>query len=190
MTNSSFATIDEFRDIESLNYFRQATTRPETDPEAVLASIRSMGRDNARTPMQWDDGPNGGFTTGRPWIEVNPNTGTINAAGQVGRDGSVFEWYRRLIELRHRDRLVSHGRFTMLAPDHPVLFAYLRTLGDRQLLVLANPAPLPFDAAPELPDADSWRGAAVVLDNWHGGGGGDPLRLAAWQVRVLERRVG
>ena len=97
-----------------------------------------MGRDNARTPMQWDAGPQAGFTTGTPWIDVNPDHESVNAAAQVGVEGSVFEHYRRLVALRHDEPVVALGDFTMLLPDHPTVYAFTRRLGDDELLVLGN----------------------------------------------------
>ena len=126
MTNAPFATLDDFRDLESLNHFRTVTARGE-DPEKVLAALRYKGRDNARTPMQWDASPNAGFTTGEPWIAVNPNFTEINAAAQVDDPDSVFSHYRRLIALRHEEPCVAHGDFTMLLPDHEQLYAFTRT---------------------------------------------------------------
>ena len=97
-----------------------------------------MGRDNARTPMQWDSGPNAGFTTGTPWIEVNENFRIINAAAERADPDSVFHHYRRLIALRHEDPVVALGDFTMLLPDHEHVYAFTRSLGDVTLTVLGN----------------------------------------------------
>ncbi|BDZ47240.1 hypothetical protein GCM10025866_31490 [Naasia aerilata] len=120
---------------------------------------------------------------------MNPNSDRINAADQVGRTGSVFEWYRRLIALRHGDRLISHGTFSLIAADHPTLFAYLRTLEGRQLLVLANADDEPLDAEPSVPGAEDWAGASVLLDNGPSGAANGVFALEPWQVRVLERRL-
>ena len=100
MTNAPFASIDDFRDIESLNHYAEAIARGAI-PEHVLASMRPMSRDNARTPMQWDASEQAGFTTGTPWIAVNPNHAEINAQAARADPDSVFHHYRRLIELRH-----------------------------------------------------------------------------------------
>ena len=137
MTNTRFDEIGAFRDIESLNHYAEATAAGD-DPDAVLASLRTMSRDNARTPMQWDAGPQAGFTTGEPWIPVNPNYRTINAAEAVEDEDSVFHHYRRLIALRHSEPVVAHGDFTMLLPDDERVYAFTRRLGDDELLVLGN----------------------------------------------------
>jgi oligo-1,6-glucosidase len=104
----------------------------------MLAALAAMSRDNARTPMQWDDGPNAGFTTGTPWLPVNPNHATINAAAQRADPGPVLHHYRRLIALRHDDPVVALGDFAMLLTDDEHVYAFTRRLGDVALLVLGN----------------------------------------------------
>ena len=125
MTNARFDRVEAFRDIESLNHYAEAVASGE-DPDAVLAGLRTMGRDNARTPMQWDAGEHAGFTTGEPWIPVNPNHDEINAEAAVADPDSVFHHYRRLIELRHSEPVVAHGDFTMLLPDDERVYAFTR----------------------------------------------------------------
>ena len=137
MTNAPFAGIDDFRDLESINAYAELVEAGRS-PEDVLVALRAMSRDNARTPMQWDASPQAGFTTGEPWIAVNPNHGEINAAAAVADQGSVFHHYRRLIELRHTDPVVVHGDFTMLLADDPQVYAFTRRLDDVELLVVAN----------------------------------------------------
>ena len=129
---------------------RSTTTREAVaggaDPAEVLAALRDRSRDNARTPMQWDDSPNAGFTTGEPWLAVNPNHVEINARAAVADPDSVFHHYRRLIELRHTEPVVVHGDFTLLLPDDPQVYAFTRRLDDVELLVLGN-----FGADPVTP---------------------------------------
>ena len=131
MTNAPFAGIEDFRDIESVNHHREAG-------EAALPALRERGRDNARTPMQWDDSPHAGFTTGEPWIAVNPNHREINAAAAEADGDSVFHHYRRLIELRHTEPAVAHGSFEMLLADDPAVYAFTRRHEGVELLVLGN----------------------------------------------------
>ena len=137
MTNARFDRIEAFRDIESLNHHAEAVARGDAE-DAVLAGLRTMGRDNARTPMQWDASEHAGFTSGEPWIPVNPNFTEINAEAAVADPDSVFHHYRRLIELRHDEPVVAHGDFTMLLPDDERVYAFTRRLGDVELLVLGN----------------------------------------------------
>ncbi|GAB2749847.1 alpha-glucosidase [Nocardioides pakistanensis] len=178
MTNHPFERIEDFEDIEAVNHYREAVGAG-ADPEEVLSSLRAMGRDNARTPMQWDDSPNAGFTTGEPWLAVNPNHKEINAAAQVCDPESVFEHYRALIRLRHEHPVVAHGDFTLHLDDHDRLFAFTRTLAHEELLVVAN-----FSGAPtEVPArfADRWREATLLLGNVPGS---DGATLEPWEARV------
>jgi oligo-1,6-glucosidase len=187
MTNTPFAAPDDFRDIESINEFIDATTRRGLRPDVVLAAMGRASRDNARTPMQWDAGPQAGFTTGAPWIAANPNHVAINAAGQVGRPGSVFEHYRQLIELRHSEPAVVHGDFTMLLAEHPTLFCYTRSFNGTELLVLANMADTVATASGAFAE---WAAAEVLLPNYPDGFAGldgATVTLRPWEAAVLRR---
>ena len=180
MTNMVFSGIDDFRDIESINHFHQATG-DGMPAEQVLLGLRARSRDNGRTPMQWDAGPQAGFTKGEPWIAVNPNHLEVNAAAQVDDPDSVFSHYRRLIELRHHQPAVAHGDFTMLLPHDPQVYAYTRRLGDIELLVAGN-----WSDAPVTADLDeSWLAADLLLSNL--AGTADSWRLEPWEVRVYRR---
>jgi oligo-1,6-glucosidase len=163
MANAPFAAIGGFRDIQALNYYAQAAARGDVELAALLRAMRKMSRDQARTPVQWDASANAGFTSGTPWIEVNPDYTTVNAAAQVGQPGSVYEHYRKLIELRHTDPVVTDGDFELLLPDHPAIWAFLRHGPDTELLVAANFSADVVGAA--LPLDSEWADAAVVLTN-------------------------
>ena len=160
MTNAPLADLDDFRDLEALNHYHQVVDAG-ADAAEVLAAIRPMARDNARTPMQWDRSRHGGFTTGTPWIAVNPNHREINAADAVADPQSVYHHYRRLIDLRHHEPVVALGRFTMLLADHPTIYAFTRRLDSTELLVLGNFSPEPVVA--DVPDADSWAAAELLV---------------------------
>ena len=125
MTNMVFHGVQDYRDLESVNHFRERVAVGDR-PEDVLAGLAPVSRDNARTPVQWTAGEHAGFTTGTPWIAVNPNHTEINAQNQVGVPGSVFEHYRALIDLRHRDAVVALGAFRLLAAAHPTAWVVLR----------------------------------------------------------------
>ncbi len=190
MTNTPFAAPDDFRDIESINEFIDATTRRGLRPDVVLAAMGRASRDNARTPMQWDAGPQAGFTTGAPWIAANPNHVAINAAGQVGRPGSVFEHYRQLIELRHSEPAVVHGDFTMLLAEHPTLFCYTRSFNGTDLLVLANMSDAETTASGPFA---RWTAAEALLPNYPDGFAGldgATVTLRPWEAVVLRRGRG
>ena len=138
MTNAYMENIADYRDIESLNAYKELTKKENIPAETVMGYIKAVGRDNARTPMQWDASENGGFTSGTPWLQVNKNYKTINAAAQVNDPDSVFAYYKKLIALRHTNEVMVDGVYDVLIPDHPQIYAYTRTLGDKQLLVLCN----------------------------------------------------
>lgn len=138
MTNAYMENIADYRDIESLNAYKELTTKENIPAKTVMGYIKAVGRDNARTPMQWNASDNGGFTSGTPWLQVNKNYKTINAAAQVNDPDSVFAYYKKLIALRHTNEVMVDGVYDVLIPDHPQIYAYTRTLGDKQLLVLCN----------------------------------------------------
>jgi len=137
MTNAGFTTIEHYADIESVNYHALSVSTGLPVDE-VLTGLGVKSRDNARTPMQWDDSPNAGFTTGVPWLPVNSNHTVINAVAARADADSVFHHYRRLIELRHDFEIVREGRFELLLPEHEQVYAYTRSLNGRTLLMLAN----------------------------------------------------
>ena len=178
MTNTYFTAIEHYRDIESLNYHAAALSLG-MEVEAVLHSLSVKSRDNARTPMQWDDTSHAGFTEGIPWLPVNLNYLTINAAAAVEDPNSVFHHFRKLIELRHDHPVVVHGRFELLLPDHEQIWALTRTLNDQVLLMIANwsshPAIASRGTVPDLTDGE-------VLLATHGES--TSLNLEPWESRI------
>ena len=185
MTNMAFASIDEMNDIEAKNYFRLATAVEGADPAEVFARMAPRNRDNARTPMQWDAGEGAGFTTGTPWLRVNPNHTEINAAAQVNDPDSVFAFYRRIIALRHEHPIVAHGDFTMLIPDDPHVYAFTRSLDGETWLVLGN-----FSREEQSPAIDAaWTddGVERVIGNDADPAPGDGITLRPWELLVLRR---
>ncbi|SDT78721.1 glycoside hydrolase family 13 protein [Actinoplanes derwentensis] len=182
MTNHPFGGIDEFQDIEARGLYRQAVELENRTPEEVLTVLRARGRDNARTPMQWDDSPNGGFSTGTPWLPVNPNHVEINAKAQRADPDSVFHYYRRLIELRKTEPAVAGGDFTMLLPHDERLYAFTRRLDGTELLVIGN-----FTGETVRAEIDGWAGAELVLTNLDSPP--DDLTLGPWQAVVYRRSV-
>lgn len=138
MTNCPFSTLDNFRDLESINAFHELTEQGKMTEEDMMAAISYKGRDNARTPMQWDDSAYAGFSTANPWIMVNPNYTKINAKDQVNREDSVFKYYQKLIKLRHESELIVYGTYDLILDDDKDIYAYIRTLGDEKLIVYCN----------------------------------------------------
>ncbi|MDO5702434.1 MAG: alpha-amylase family glycosyl hydrolase, partial [Lachnospiraceae bacterium] len=138
MTNCPWNSLDELNDIESLGNVRAYLEKGLMTYEQAVDVMRRQSRDNARTPMQWDDTENAGFTTGRPWLRVNPNYRVINAAEELKSDDSVFRYYQKLIALRKELDVIVYGTYDLLIPEDPDLFVYTRTLGDEKLLAVCS----------------------------------------------------
>ena len=185
MTNAGFTAIEQYNDIESVNWFAESIEAGD-EPDVLLESLRFRSRDNARTPVQWDASANAGFTSGTPWIGVNPNSTEINVeSDRAAGDRSVFEHYRRLIALRHSSAVVALGDFVLLEPEHPTLYAFTRSLGSETLLVVGNFSNDRMDAP--LLDSSEARNAPVLLGNY-AGAAADVTELRPWEVRVLQLR--
>jgi len=136
MTNYPFETLDQVEDIESLNYAREALEKG-VPMEEIMDSIRVIGRDNARTPMQWDESQNAGFSTGQPWLAVNPNYQVINVQEALANPDSIFYTYQKLVQIRKENSWLIRADFELLDTADKV-FAYIRKDGDRRFLVVAN----------------------------------------------------
>ncbi len=138
MTNTVFNRVEDFRDLESINAYYELTQAGVIRKEELLPMIAYKSRDNARTPMQWDSGENAGFTTGNPWIPVNPNYKTVNAKAQVNDPDSVYNYYKKLISLRHNSDLIVYGDYTPVMEEDTEIFAYIRSYQHEKLFVIAN----------------------------------------------------
>jgi oligo-1,6-glucosidase len=182
MTNYPFRTPQDHKDLEAVNFYHSVVA-VGGDEVAALAGLAKISRDNARTPMQWDSGRNAGFTTGDPWLRVNPNYAWLNAAAQIGVADSVFTHYQTLIRLRHELQILVDGEFTPLMEDDPQLWAYTRTTADRRLLVIAN-----CGRARRTVDVGGvWASAELVLGNLPdtpSSTGSTVLDLAGWDARI------
>ncbi|HDJ1438248.1 TPA: alpha,alpha-phosphotrehalase [Serratia rubidaea] len=163
MTNPGFDSIEQYRDVESLNMYAELRAAGRSDAE-LLAILASKSRDNGRTPMQWSAEPNAGFSTGTPWIPCAGNYRQVNVEAALADQESVFYTYRHLIALRKQYPLLTHGDYQDLAPAHPALWCYQRSWNGQQLLVAANlsPQPLAWDAA-GVEASDLWR---VAIGNY------------------------
>ena len=161
MTNAGFVSLEDYRDIESLGTYRDLVGAGVYTPEEMMACLQEISRDNARTPMQWNDSENAGFTTGTPWIRVNDNYREINAAAQVDDPDSVFSYYRTLIRLRHTDPAVVYGTFVPMLEEDPAVYTYRRVLeDDHALAVYCN------FTSEEVPCG--WEDGEVLLSNYAG----------------------
>ena len=138
MTNAYFKSIDDYKDIEAINAYKEYTESGLMTEEEMLNCLKMVSRDNARTPMQWDDSANAGFTTGTPWISVNKNYTQINAKAALEDKDSVFYYYQKLIRLRHQYEVIVEGVFHGLLEDNDDIYAYERILGDEKLVVACN----------------------------------------------------
>jgi oligo-1,6-glucosidase len=137
MTNVAFEQIEDYRDIETLNYYRVASERGQSHAE-IMASVHAVGRDNARTPMPWHDGVHAGFTTGQPWIDLNPDYRQVNAAAAQADPESVFHHYRQLVALRKQWPVLRDGRFELLWAEDTQICGYARHLSEQVVLVVVN----------------------------------------------------
>ncbi|MCL2806428.1 MAG: alpha-glucosidase [Treponema sp.] len=162
MTNAPFAGISDYRDLESINAYNTLVLEEKSiGREDMLRYMRRKSRDNSRTPMQWNDSPNAGFSQNKPWIMLNPNYREINAEEQMQRADSVFRFYKKLISLRKEMDIITYGNYELLLPDDPDLFVYLRTFQQEQLLVVCNFA----DEKRTFAVPETFSGAKIVITN-------------------------
>ncbi|CAM2900688.1 alpha-glucosidase [Paenibacillus sediminis] len=183
MTNVKFDTIDEYQDIEIHNMYQDKVVRGRADSGTIMAAIHTKGRDNARTPMQWNDQPNAGFTTGTPWLKVNPNYVDINAEKAMQDPNSIFHYYKKLIELRKQNPVMVYGDYELLLEDNEFIYAYTRTLDDEKWLITLNffkdPAELTLPA--HLEEAEK----SIVISNYSEEGM-HPNLLRPYEARVYK----
>lgn len=183
MTNVPFASMDEFRDIESINAYREYTENGIIAPEDMMKYLNYKSRDNARTPMQWSDEKNGGFTKGTPWIKINPNYTTINAKEQVEREDSVFHYYQKLISLRKKEPVIVYGTFALLMPEDEDIFMYTRTYEQEKLLVICNFS----QKERELEIPEEWERGTILLGNYKDAAVGRKMCLRDYEAIVIKK---
>jgi len=137
MTNIKFDRIDDYRDIETINMYKQIEASGG-DLQQFIEAQKLSARDNSRTPFQWNDTLHAGFTSGVPWIKVNPNYTTINAEQQEKDDNSCLNYFKKLIKLRKQTSTLIYGKYTLLDKNNMKVYAYTRELNDHKILVLLN----------------------------------------------------
>ena len=161
MTNYPFTSMDEFRDIESINAYKEWCESGRVSHEEFWPCLKLISRDNARTPVQWDDTENAGFTTGTPWITVNPNYKEINAAVELKDPSSVFHYYQKLIALRKQYPIIVYGKYELLLPEDENLFVYTRELDNEKLLAVCNFS----EQKQNFTVPEGFRGAKCLISN-------------------------
>lgn len=184
MTNVPFKGIADFRDLDSNNAYWELTGKGIFKEEEMLRFLRYKSRDNARTPMQWDASPNAGFTEGEPWIMVNPNYGEINAADQIGREDSVFSFYKELVKLRKEKPVIVNGEYRLLDPESEDVFVYERSFHEEHLLVVCSFAEK--ELLWRLPEEMAGQAAKRVIGNYEGQQWGPELMLRPYEASVWE----
>ncbi|MFP4363057.1 MAG: alpha,alpha-phosphotrehalase [Spirochaetia bacterium] len=182
MTNAYFDDISQYRDVESLNMYKIFQERHGLSKEETIAKLQKKSRDNSRTPMQWTSEKNAGFTTGKPWIDINPNRAEINVESDYKDPDSIFHYYRKLIQLRKNYPVIVYGRYELLEEEHPRLYVYIRTLAEtgEKLLVVLN-----YSAENEsykLPDP--FQSAELLLSNYDRSGEEQNVSLEPYEARV------
>ncbi|MFR7452610.1 MAG: alpha,alpha-phosphotrehalase [Gemmiger sp.] len=183
MTNAGFTDLSQYRDVESLNHFQILRDKGMSE-ESAYNILKVHSRDNSRTPMQWTDRENAGFTAGTPWISVNPNCRHINAESQVGDPDSIFSHYRALIRLRKEHAVISRGDFAPLDQADPAVLAYRRRWKGDTLYCINNFYPKPCRwTCPEPLD-----GCTLLLANYPDARPGQTLELRPYESMVLLRR--
>jgi oligo-1,6-glucosidase len=176
MRNVTYPRIEDYADAELIGLYHERLAHGGT-PEATLAQLAPWSRDNARTPVQWDTTHAAGFTTGVPWLSVNPNYPDVNRARQVADPHSVLRYYQRLIALRRERPVLVYGTYEPLVPDEHALYAYVRRSSDDALLIIINTCGTPFTPGEELRAGVAAAGSVGALIT-----GNTPSPAAAWDA--------
>ena len=184
MTDYPFSDIRDFRDVESINAYHEYTETLHVDSDKMISYLRNKSRDNARTPMQWDETDEAGFTTGVPWMPVNPNYKRINAAAQIGDEDSVYNYYRKLISLRKEYPIIVNGDFELVGEDNADVFAYLRHWKDQILWVACNFTDRMQKIVSPSSNHAEYRKWDVICDNYSPSG--DPFEKGQIELRPYE----
>lgn len=180
MTNPHYTSIDQYRDVESLNYYRILMENGKTSEEA-LQILAERSRDNSRTPMQWDDSHAAGFTTGTPWIDPPENYRQINVAAQMNDETSVRAFYKKLVQLRKEMEVISEGKIEFLMKEDESVLAYRRYTDSQEMLVMCN---LTSEEAPvTLPQG--WENTDVLIANWDNATARTDLTLRPYECLAL-----
>ena len=184
MTNVPFQSVEDFRDLDSINAYHELVEDQKVfSKEEMMRYLRYKSRDNARTPFQWDDSENAGFTTGTPWIMVNPNYKEINAKAELADPNSVFYYYQKLIQLRKEKEIIVYGTYDLLLPESEELYVYTRTLGEEKLLVVCNFS----ENEVELEIPEEFRKGSYLISNYETRPVENTMKLRAYESFVVEK---
>ncbi|MEE1192190.1 MAG: alpha-glucosidase [Blautia sp.] len=184
MTNVPFEGVEDFRDLDSINAYHELVEDQKVfSKEEMMRYLRYKSRDNARTPFQWDDSENAGFTTGTPWIMVNPNYKEINAKAELADPNSVFYYYQKLIQLRKEKEIIVYGTYDLLLPESEELYVYTRTLGEEKLLVVCNFS----ENEVELDIPEEFRKGSYLISNYETRPVENTMKLRAYESFVVEK---
>ena len=184
MTNVPFHSVEDFRDLDSVNAYHELVEDQKVfSKEEMMRYLRYKSRDNARTPFQWDDSENAGFTTGTPWIMVNPNYKEINAKAELTDPNSVFYYYQKLIQLRKEKEIIVYGTYDLLLPESEELYVYTRTLGEEKLLVVCNFS----ENEVELEIPEEFRKGSYLISNYETRPVENTMKIRAYESFVVEK---
>ena len=181
--DGNYFNVNEFKDIESINAYHEYVESGLISKEDMMRYLCYKSRDNARTPMQWNDQKNAGFTTGTPWIKVNPNYVEINAEEEVKRADSVFSYYKKLIALRHQEEVIVYGHYELLLPESEELYVYTRELNEEKLLVICNFT----DKEVSYAVPDEFVGKEILISNYEEQEIKQELSLKPYEAIVIRR---
>jgi oligo-1,6-glucosidase len=179
MTNYPFMDMSEVKDVTAHTEFDELTKKQGLSDSAAFRIIRHTTRDNARTPMQWDSTTNAGFTSGaRPWLKVNPNYTSINAARELAEPGSILHYYQQLIALRKTNPSLIYGSFEDISPEDPSVYAFVRTMGKEQWLIVLN-------MTGKQAAFQTKRPGTLILSNYPSEGDATPM-LQPYEARIYK----
>ena len=184
MTNVALESIEDYRDVATRSMYKEAVENKGVDPVQALKVVHARSRDNARTPMQWDNRESAGFTSGTPWIKVNPTYKEINVAAALADPSSVFYYYQKLIRLRKENSVIVYGTYDLILGSHEEIYAFTRTLEDARLLVILNFSPnTPLF---HLPENISFSSKKLLISNYYVDSEADVHQIT---LRPYEARV-
>lgn len=185
MTNTVFNGPDDFQDVYAKNHFATRRAEGATDEE-ITREIASTSRDNSRTPMQWNAQPNGGFTTGKPWLKVNPNYKEINVEAQLDQPGSILSFYKKMVFIRKENHVLLYGAYDLILADHPEIYAYTRSVDNDKAWIICNMRGRPAEA--NMPESDP--NALLIMSNYETSEMHLPgqMKLRPFECRVYLRK--